>query len=230
MKNIAVWILLVCVITALITLNLPVKEGLSQFFLGELDKSPTPLLPVEQSSPKPLVFNAEHNLTGLLTAQWTDLIPEDELFLLLNPPAYLSEIDDGSVEDLMSKNNEIQSEGLSSTVSDYEKALTSTNTISMLDGVRIRIPGFVVPLEIDAQQKVTRFFLVPYFGACIHLPPPPPNQMIYVNVEQGLIIANISDPVWVSGELTTAVIKNDMATAAYSMNIEAIEAYEETTE
>jgi hypothetical protein len=115
-------------------------------------------------------------------------------------------------------------------VSDYEQALSSTNTITLLDGVRIRIPGFVVPLEVDEQQRVTRFFLVPYFGACIHLPPPPPNQMIYVDVKQGVKIENISDPVWVSGELTTTLVENDMATAAYSLNIEAIAAYEEIME
>jgi hypothetical protein len=102
-----------------------------------------------------------------------------------------------------------------------------TNTIAMLDGVRIRIPGFIVPLEVDEQQRVTRFFVVPYFGACIHLPPPPPNQMIYVDVAKGVKIETISDPVWVSGELTTSIIENDMATAAYVMHIEAIASYEE---
>jgi hypothetical protein len=54
--------------------------------------------------------------------------------------------------------------------------------------------------------------------------------MIYVDVKQGVKIENISDPVWVSGELTTTLVENDMATAAYSLNIEAIAAYEEIME
>jgi len=230
MKSKIFWGLLICVLSSLSLFNDSIRQHVSHFFFKALTQNSTTLLPLEQKIIAPLVFNAEHNLTGLLTAEWTDLIPEDELFQLLNPPAYLDQIDDGSVEDSMSKNNEIQTNYEDETVSDYEQALSSTNTITLLDGVRIRIPGFVVPLEVDEQQRVTRFFLVPYFGACIHLPPPPPNQMIYVDVKQGVKIENISDPVWVSGELTTTLVENDMATAAYSLNIEAIAAYEEIME
>ena len=222
--------LLVCILSSLTLFNDSIGQYVNNIFFTALVQRSTTLLPTEQKITAPLIFNAEHNLTDLLTAEWTDLIPEDELFQLLNPPAYLDQIDDGSVEDSMSKNNEIQTNYEDETVSDYEQALSSTNTITLLDGVRIRIPGFVVPLEVDEQQRVTRFFLVPYFGACIHLPPPPPNQMIYVDVKQGVKIENISDPVWVSGELTTTLVENDMATAAYSLNIEAIAAYEEIME
>jgi hypothetical protein len=222
--------LLVCVLSSLTLFNDSIGQYVNNIFFTALVQRSTTLLPTEQKITAPLIFNAGHNLTDLLTAEWTDLIPEDELFQLLNPPAYLDQIDDGSVEDSMSKNNEIQTNYEDETVSDYEQALSSTNTITLLDGVRIRIPGFVVPLEVDEQQRVTRFFLVPYFGACIHLPPPPPNQMIYVDVKQGVKIENISDPVWVSGELTTTLVENDMATAAYSLNIEAIAAYEEIME
>jgi hypothetical protein len=49
-----------------------------------------------------------------------------------------------------------------------------------LDGNNVRLPGFIVPLEVSKEGKVTEFFLVPYVGACIHVPPPPPNQLIYV--------------------------------------------------
>ena len=49
-----------------------------------------------------------------------------------------------------------------------------------LDGQLIEIPGFIVPLSEDSEGLVTEFFLVPYVGACIHVPPPPPNQIVYV--------------------------------------------------
>jgi hypothetical protein len=227
MKNKVFWGLFVCIVTSLSFFNHSISQYGSNVFFTEPTQTPTTLLPTKQADDEPLILNAEHNITGLLTAEWTDLIPEDELFLLLNPPAYLNEIDDGSLEDSMSKNNERPTNFIDETVSDYEKALSSTNTIAMLDGVRIRIPGFIVPLEVDEQQRVTRFFVVPYFGACIHLPPPPPNQMIYVDVAKGVKLETISDPVWVSGELTTSIIENDMATAAYVMHIEAIASYEE---
>src|SRR5690606_18432104 len=52
-------------------------------------------------------------------------------------------------------------------------------SLRKLNGVEVRIPGFMVPLE-DTETRVTEFLLVPYFGACIHTPPPPPNQMVHV--------------------------------------------------
>ena len=48
-------------------------------------------------------------------------------------------------------------------------------TNAALDGVRARIPGYVVPLESSAAGHL-EFLLVPYFGACIHTPPPPPTR------------------------------------------------------
>ena len=56
--------------------------------------------------------------------------------------------------------------------------------VRQLQGKRVSIPGFMVPLEDDAQE-VTEFLLVPYAGACIHVPPPPPNQMVYVQLMHG---------------------------------------------
>lgn len=227
MKNKIFWGLFVCIISSLSLFNHSIRDYISNIFFTEPTQEPTIFLPAETGDEEPLILNAKYNTTDFLTAEWTDLIPENELFLLLNPPAYLNEIEDGSVEDSMSKNNEKSVNSIDETVSDYEKALSSTNTIAILDGVRIRIPGFIVPLEVDEQQRVISFFVVPYFGACIHLPPPPPNQMIYVDITQGVKLDNISDPVWVAGELKTSVIENEMATAAYVMHIEAINSYEE---
>jgi hypothetical protein len=56
-----------------------------------------------------------------------------------------------------------------------------TSIVEELSGQRVRIPGYLLPLEISG-TKVTEFLLVPYFGACIHTPPPPPNQIIHVKI------------------------------------------------
>ncbi|MDJ0957961.1 MAG: DUF3299 domain-containing protein [Arenicellales bacterium] len=69
-----------------------------------------------------------------------------------------------------------------------------------LDGRDIRIPGYVLPLEFEG-TKVIEFLLVPYAGACIHTPPPPPNQIIHVKVDQGFEANDMFTPVWVSGAL-----------------------------
>ena len=66
------------------------------------------------------------------------------------------------------------------------RAMTSTKTVAELDGLAVRIPGFIVPLDMDEEQRVTELFLVPYYGACLHMPPPPPNQMIYAKLERGI--------------------------------------------
>ena len=71
------------------------------------------------------------------------------------------------------------------------------------DGEEIRIPGYVLPLEYKG-ERVTEFVLVPYVGACIHTPPPPPNQMILVKTDEGLITQGLFHPVWVEGRLAVA--------------------------
>jgi hypothetical protein len=165
-----------------------------------------------------------------ITAEWIDLIPKDELAILLNPPEYLADIVDGTAEDQLDGklNNTIDTN--SSSLTAYEKVLISTNIIEALDEVTIRIPGFVVPLEINESQVITQFFIVPYFGACLHLPPPPPNQIIHVAIDQGIKINDLYEPVWVTGKLSTSLTENDMATSAYSMTLYAIERYEEYEE
>ena len=92
-------------------------------------------------------------------------------------------------------------------------------------GKKISIPGFVVPVGYNEQQQVTRFFLVPYFGACIHSPPPPPNQIIYVENTQGLELEYLYDPIWVSGTLTVDLFEDELATSAYVMSLEHYKPY-----
>jgi len=96
-----------------------------------------------------------------------------------------------------------------------------------LDKTPIRIPGFVVPLVATDDQTITEFFLVPYFGACIHVPPPPPNQIIHVTFEPGFQLDALYNPFWVEGVLRTQSVSNDVADASYAMRAEAIRPYEE---
>ena len=87
---------------------------------------------------------------------------------------------------------------------------------SALNGTRVRIAGFVVPLE-GQRGEVSEFLLVPYFGACIHTPPPPPNQIIHVNPAQPLKSEAASEAVWVSGILETVRSETGMGNASYRM-------------
>lgn len=89
------------------------------------------------------------------------------------------------------------------------------NTVAALDGAKVRIPGFIVPLEADDQGRLTEFFLVPFLGACIHVPPPPPNQIVYVKLPHGVEAPEITDPYGVKGVLRTHKTSNDLAGSAY---------------
>ncbi len=158
------------------------------------------------------------------TVEWTELMPDGDLNALMNPPDYLSDIEDGGEEDVL----ESPIRGTGDPAGDrYQQALTSTEIRPEFDGQLIRIPGFVVPLDFDERQRVTRFFLVPFFGACIHVPPPPPNQIVYAESEKGFEQASLYDAFWLSGRISTTMTENDMAVSAYAMEVMVVEVYQE---
>lgn len=161
--------------------------------------------------------------SAFMAAEWTDLMPKDDLNAFLNPPDYIDDIVDGSAEDtLTNKFNNVDNN-----IKDdrYQQALVSARIVPEVDGAPIRLPTFIVPLEFDDNQKVTQFFMVPFFGACLHEPPPPPNQTIYVHYPQGLKLESLYQPYWISGVLKISTVKNELATAAYTMEVHAFEIY-----
>jgi hypothetical protein len=103
----------------------------------------------------------------------------------------------------------------------------SSSTVAALNGKNIRIGGYPVPLESNAKGKSTLFFLVPYPGACIHVPPPPPNQLILVRYPHGIALDDIYAPIWVSGTLKVEAVSNDMADAAYALDAAQVRLVEE---
>lgn len=87
-----------------------------------------------------------------------------------------------------------------------------------LDGQKIRLAGFVAPLTYE-DELVTEFLLVPNFGACIHVPPPPANQTVMVTVDKanGLTPEEAWGPVWVEGTLVVDSVSTELAPASYSI-------------
>ena len=98
----------------------------------------------------------------------------------------------------------------------------SATTVAALDGATGRIAAFVVPVAHDDNGRITELFLVPYFGACLHMPPPPPNQIIYAKPETPIESADFWDPIWAVGTLRIARTQNDMADSAYRMDLKEI--------
>lgn len=95
-----------------------------------------------------------------------------------------------------------------------------------LEGKAIRIPGYIVPLE-EGKNGMTEFLLVPYFGACIHSPPPPANQIIHVKPKEPAKGIRSMDTVWVNGTLHTLRTDTFMGASSYRMEAQGIERYVE---
>lgn len=98
-----------------------------------------------------------------------------------------------------------------------------TTELQMLEGKIVKIPGFIVPLE-DSQRKVTEFLLVPSPQACIHVPPPPPNQMVYVKMKKGVNVT-VGAPVWLYGEFKIATKKSQYGEVSFEVIGDSVEPY-----
>lgn len=103
-----------------------------------------------------------------------------------------------------------------------------------LDGKTIRMPGYVLPLQSE-NGKVYEFMLVPYVGACVHTPPPPQNQLVYVKSSEGFPSEDMYTPVWVEGVMETKDAVYDLSyrdgnrdvEAGYTLDAKLVEVYEQ---
>lgn len=109
---------------------------------------------------------------------------------------------------------------------DFMPQLGGFDTVEDLDGVLIRMPGYVVPFDFQTDSKHREFLFVPYMGACIHTPPPPPNQIIFVRADPAIKISDIWAPYWIEGTLSTETTENELGDTAYTLSMTLIEDYE----
>ena len=123
---------------------------------------------------------------------------------------------------------------------DIDKALAKrkearTAVVEELHGKHVRIPGYLLPLELDGTE-VTEFFLVPYVGACIHVPPPPPNQIVHVKLveNESYQSKQLFAPVWVTGVISAVSTVKELylvdgsadINTGYSMKADRVEPYQ----
>lgn len=99
---------------------------------------------------------------------------------------------------------------------------TAGSELKALDGHAVRVPGFMVPLE-DEQEKVTEFLLVPTPQACIHVPPPPSNQMVYIKMKNPTAV--VFGPLWVHGTLHLTSKKHMYGEASFELDGVLVEPY-----
>ncbi|MBO9650635.1 MAG: DUF3299 domain-containing protein [Variovorax sp.] len=141
---------------------------------------------------------------------WEELIPKD-----WDPMKELKGVDLSKLDDSDPRANEL--------LMKLQDVSNNAPTNKAMNGVEVKIPGFIVPLE-ENKGEVTEFLLVPYFGACIHTPPPPANQILHVLPKQGAKFRAM-DTVWVTGKLQT--LRNDsmMGVSGYHMTADSVTKY-----
>lgn len=137
---------------------------------------------------------------------WLELMPAEDLALLESMP-------------------EIEHDGEAPALLPDE--IMTGRVVPEMGDVDGKIPGFVVPLKVTNDMRILEFFLVPYYGACIHVPPPPPNQIIHVKYSEGFTLQALYDPVWIEGTLVIDRTENDLGTSSYSMLASSVRPYTE---
>lgn len=157
----------------------------SEFRIGE-----TLSAPVAQSAP-----------AGVVDLEWEALMPAG-----WNPKKALEGVDLAALSD-----NDPQANAL---LEKLRRDLDNAPVVKSLDGKRVRIAGFVVTLERN-DRGVSEFLLVPYFGACIHTPPPPANQIIHVLPKTPVPAEMAIFPVYVTGTLKTVAAVTPEGAAGY---------------
>ena len=145
---------------------------------------------------------------------WDQLVPKDwrpdrSLSMIVKRTGLLDDSDPAVIQ-LMEK---------------IRKVWDNAPTISELNGKKIRIAGYAVPLDLTP-EKINNMLLVPYFGACVHTPPPPANQIIFGHSEKSLNI-EMMNAVWLSGTLATEKKATDMGVSGYRLDIAKIEPYKD---
>ncbi|WP_157954228.1 DUF3299 domain-containing protein [Saccharospirillum mangrovi] len=180
--------------------------------VSQLTADESELEPTETIEP---VLNAEDLAYRELT--WDDLLPPDFDFQTIRDQIDLSSYNIQSMDD-----SDPDAQRL---FADLQDAMSKVPMVTELNGQDTRLPGFLVPLE-NAGDLVSEFFLVPYYGACIHTPPPPANQIVHVVLDEGVPFDNLFEPYWAEGTLTVAKTETDIGTAGYRFEAAHIRPYE----
>ncbi|MEC4719787.1 DUF3299 domain-containing protein [Noviherbaspirillum sp. CPCC 100848] len=188
--------LLCCVMLAASTPSLHAQQDKSDYKVGE--RLPQPKAPAAMQAYKELTWE------GLVPKNWDPSQMMKGLDL-----SRLSDSDPRAMEALEK----------------MRKAWSEAPVEPSLNGARVRIAGFLVPLDAKRGQ-VKEFLLVPYFGACIHTPPPPANQIIHAVAVKPLKEVQVMSAVWVSGTLETARSTTEFGDSGYRLKADMLAPYQ----
>ncbi|WP_300656353.1 DUF3299 domain-containing protein, partial [Pseudomonas sp.] len=134
---------------------------------------------------------------------WSDMVPADA------PPQVVEPVPMHDLSQL--------ADALSEAGPATRQQSPAAPVVKQLDGLAVKLPGYIVPLDVTEEGRVTEFLLVPYFGACIHVPPPPSNQIVHVTTELGVLLDALYQPFWIEGALQVEQSSSELAEAGYQM-------------
>lgn len=166
------------------------------------------------------------------TLIWEDLLPEGEDKVLDALYSDFYEEQEKQFREQMTLSEAAKAEGdLMSMIDegsaeDTMEQIGTYNVVEDLNGAKVRLPGYVVPLDFNASSEYEEFLLVPYFGACLHTPPPPPNQIVYVKSSPATKVGDIYEPVWIEGIMKTGQFGSDLGNSAYELTLTKLEPYD----
>lgn len=124
--------------------------------------------------------------------------------------------------------SEILAEGEMDARNDIWRPIFDANATKLnpvLDGAYIKMPGYIIPIDLST-KGVTSFVLVPYVGACLHTPPPPPNQLVFVTTQTPWPSEALWDAVWVTGLMQHEIQSTEVADTGYVLKADQMEVYE----
>lgn len=158
----------------------------------------------------PALSGLAQSRSNYRTLQWDDLMPEG-----WNPRAALAGIDPSRIAEGSPQELELQRK--------MRKIWDNAPVRAELEGERVRLAGYVVALEYST-GAIREFLLVPYFGACIHSPPPPANQIVMVTLQKPARIRTM-DACWVAGVMGTHQNNTDWGVSGYTLSGHQVEEY-----
>jgi len=153
---------------------------------------------------------------------WDDLLPNEEAGVKINTTG----IDMKGIPDISEfGGSKAEFNRFMNDMKEFKKLQKKNALINInFDGSRIKIPGYIVPLTFDG-DNIIEFLLVPFLGACTHVPPPPANQIIYIKSAKGLKAEQVRSAVWVTGMLNAKSVSTIVADVGYTIDEAAVTSY-----
>ena len=159
---------------------------------------------------------SKSSLADATELTWENLIPDD----FVPPENPFTTMTQEEIDKLLDGSEESNRE-----MARLQEAFNYAPVVNELNGTRVKIAGYITPLEFDGQLQGKEFLLVPYVGACMHTPPPPSNQIVHAVSPKMVNFPGMYEAVWAYGTLLTEPVQSVLAESGYKLEIDEVLPY-----